>query len=94
MDFVVDFIVDFNNFLGLLIIVSVGLLNKISVDEYRVDVMLNGVEIMKMNNLMGSFDGFVFIDMIFIFCLNRRNLSIFIVMMVFMCIFMSFYVVV
>lgn len=94
MDFVVDLTADSNNPLGSSITVSVGPSNKTSVDEHRVDAMLNGVEIMKMNNSMGSLDGFVSTDMILTSCPNRRNLSIFIAMMAFMCIFMSFYVVV
>ncbi|KAJ4910292.1 fringe-related protein [Raphanus sativus] len=94
MDFVVDLTADSNNPSGSSIRVSVGSSNKTSVDERGVDAMLNGVEIMKMNNSMGSLDGFVSTDMILTSCPNRRNLSIFIAMMAFMCIFMSFYVVV
>ncbi|KAJ0229795.1 Receptor-like kinase [Hirschfeldia incana] len=94
MDFVVDLTAHSNNPLGSSISVSVGPSNKTSVDDHGVDAMLNGVEIMKMNNSMGSLDGFFSTDMILTSCPNRRNLSIFIAMMAFMCIFMSFYVVV
>ncbi|XP_024009906.1 probable receptor-like protein kinase At5g24010 [Eutrema salsugineum] len=91
----IDFLVDFikNPSGSSSITVSVGPSNKTSVDEHVVDAMLNGVEIMKMNNSMGSLDGFVSTDMILSSCPNRRNLSIFIAMLAFMCIFMSFYIV-
>ncbi|KAL1213588.1 putative receptor-like protein kinase [Cardamine amara subsp. amara] len=90
----IDFVVDSNNSTsGSLITVGVGLSNKTSVDEHGVDAILNGVEIMKMNNSMGSLDGYVSTETILSSCPNRRNLSIFIAMMAFMCIFMSFYIV-
>ncbi|KAG2331018.1 hypothetical protein Bca52824_002198 [Brassica carinata] len=88
IDFVVDLTADSKSSS---IIVSVGPSNKTSVG---VDAMLNGVEIMKMNNSMGSLDGFVSTDMILSSCPNRRNLSIFIALMALLCIFMSFYIVV
>ncbi|XP_010426821.1 PREDICTED: probable receptor-like protein kinase At5g24010 [Camelina sativa] len=78
---------------GSSITVSVGPSNKTSVDVQGVDAILNGVEIMKMNNSMGSLDGYVSADMILNTCPNRRNVSIFIAMLAFMCIFMSFYIV-
>ncbi|CAH2069112.1 unnamed protein product, partial [Thlaspi arvense] len=87
----IDFVVDPSSASS--ITLSVGPSNKTIVDEHVVDAMLNGVEIMKMNNSMGSLDGFVSEDMILSSCPNRRNLSIFIAMMAFMCIFMSFYIV-
>ncbi|XP_010456304.1 PREDICTED: probable receptor-like protein kinase At5g24010 [Camelina sativa] len=98
----IDFVVvpttaDYNNnknsHSGSSITVSVGPSNKTSVDEQGVDAILNGVEIMKMNNSMGSLDGYVSADMILSTCPNRRNVSIFIAMLAFMCIFMSFYIV-
>ncbi|KAL0712356.1 hypothetical protein Bca4012_019334 [Brassica carinata] len=88
IDFVVDLTADSKSSS---IIVSVGPSNKTSVG---VDAMLNGLEIMKMNNSMGSLDGFVSTDMILSSCPNRRNLSIFIALMALLCIFMSFYIVV
>ncbi|XP_019084142.1 PREDICTED: probable receptor-like protein kinase At4g39110 [Camelina sativa] len=98
IDFVVDpTTADYNNNKnspsGSSITVSVGPSNKTSVDEHGVDAILNGVEIMKMNNSMGSLDGYVSADMILNTCPNRRNVSIFIAMLAFMCIFMSFYIV-
>ncbi|XP_020877836.1 probable receptor-like protein kinase At5g24010 [Arabidopsis lyrata subsp. lyrata] len=93
IDFVVDATADTNNPLGSTITVSVGPSNKTNVDEHGVDAILNGVEIMKMNNSMGSLDGYVSTEMILSSCPNRRNLSIFIAMLAFMCIFMSFYIV-
>ncbi|CAH8362470.1 unnamed protein product [Eruca vesicaria subsp. sativa] len=88
----IDFVVDPPSGSSI-ITVSVGPSNKTSVDEHGVDAMLNGLEIMKMNNSMGSLDGFVSTDMLLRSCPNRRNLSIFIALMAFMCIFMSFYIV-
>ncbi|KAF8075552.1 hypothetical protein N665_1086s0003 [Sinapis alba] len=93
MDFVLDLTADSNNPFGSSIIVSLGPSNKTSVNEHGVDAMLNGVEIIKLNNSMGSLDGFVSTDMILSSCPNRRNLSIFIALMAFVCIFMSFYIV-
>lgn len=93
IDFVVDATADDNNPSGSSITVSVGPSNKTSVDGNGVDAILNGVEIMKMNNSMGSLDGYVSTEMILSTCPNRRNLSIFIAMLAFMCIFMSFYIV-
>ncbi|KFK30615.1 hypothetical protein AALP_AA6G004500 [Arabis alpina] len=87
----IDFVVD--DTVGSSITVSVGPSNKTSVDVNGIDAILNGVEIMKMNNAMGSLDGNVSADMILSSCPNRRNISIFIVMVAFMCIFMSFYIV-
>ncbi|XP_023636366.1 probable receptor-like protein kinase At5g24010 [Capsella rubella] len=98
IDFVVDPTADYNNNnnnspSGSPITVSVGPSNKTSVDEGGVDAILNGVEIMKMSNSMGSLAGYVSAETILSSCPNRRNLSIFIAMLAFMCIFMSFYIV-
>ncbi|KAF8095315.1 hypothetical protein N665_0337s0023 [Sinapis alba] len=93
----IDFVVDPSDNLpsgSSVITLSVLPSNKTSADyEHGVDAMLNGVEIMKLNNSMGSLDGFVSTDMVLRSCPNRRNLSIFIAMMAFMCILMSFYIV-
>ncbi|CAN8308968.1 unnamed protein product [Cochlearia groenlandica] len=89
----IDFVVDDSNNNNNMITVSVGPSNKTSAYEHVIDAMLNGVEIMKMNNSMGSLDRLVSTEMILSSCPNRRNLSIFITMMAFMCIFMSFYIV-
>uniref|UniRef100_A0A1J3G6R2 Putative receptor-like protein kinase n=1 Tax=Noccaea caerulescens TaxID=107243 RepID=A0A1J3G6R2_NOCCA len=86
----IDFVVDATS--GSSITVSVGPSNKTNVGEDGLDAILNGVEIMKMNNSLGSLDGFVSADTILTSCPNRRNLSILIAMMAFMCIFMSFYI--
>ncbi|XP_019091327.1 PREDICTED: probable receptor-like protein kinase At5g24010 [Camelina sativa] len=75
-----------------LISVSVGPSSK-SV-EHAVDAILNGIEIMKMNNTMGSLDGFVSTEMILNRCPNRRNLSLFMSMVAFMCILLSVYIVI
>ncbi|CAA7017341.1 unnamed protein product [Microthlaspi erraticum] len=88
IDFVVDATVDSRSSITL----SVGPSNMTSVGEGGLDAILNGVEIMKMSNSLGSLDGFVSADTILTSCPNRRNLSIFIAMMAFMCIFMSFYI--
>lgn len=92
----IDFVVDDEYSSSLsssgLISVSVGPSSK-SVED-AVDAILNGVEIMKMNNTLGSLDGFVSTKMILSRCPNRRNLSLFMSMVAFMCILMSVYIVI
>ncbi|XP_019098117.1 PREDICTED: probable receptor-like protein kinase At5g24010 [Camelina sativa] len=92
IDFVVDDESSASSSSSGLISVSVGPSSK-SV-EHAVDAILNGIEIMKMNNTMGSFDGFVSTEMILNRCPNRRNLSLFMSMVAFMCILMSVYIVI
>ncbi|CAH8250822.1 unnamed protein product [Arabidopsis lyrata] len=87
----IDFVVDGENSSSGLISLSVGPSNK-SI-EHVVDAILNGVEIMKMNNTLGSLDGSVSTEMILSHCPNRRNLSLFMSMVAFMCILMSVYIV-
>ncbi|KFK42542.1 hypothetical protein AALP_AA1G008000 [Arabis alpina] len=88
----IDFVVD-DEFSSLgLISVSIGPSSK-SV-EHAVDGILNGVEIMKMNNTLGSFDGFVSTEMILSRCPNRRYVSLFMSMVAFMCILMSVWIVI
>ncbi|CAL9213312.1 unnamed protein product [Arabidopsis halleri] len=91
IDFVVDDVNSHSSSSSGLISVSVGPSNK-SI-EHAVDAILNGVEIMKMNNTLGSLDGSVSTEMILSRCPNRRNLSLFMSMVAFMCILMSVYIV-
>ncbi|KAL1220745.1 putative receptor-like protein kinase [Cardamine amara subsp. amara] len=90
IDFVVDDEYSSSSSSSGLISISVGPSSK-SVED-AVDAILNGVEIMKMNNTLGSLDGFASTEMILSRCPNRRNLSLFMSMVAFMCILMSVYI--
>ncbi|XP_019056607.1 PREDICTED: probable receptor-like protein kinase At5g24010 [Tarenaya hassleriana] len=89
--FYMDFMVEGGYPSSGFISISVGPSSKSG--ENAVDAILNAVEIMKMNNSMGSLDGYIPAEMILSRCPNRKNISISISVIAFMCILTSIYIV-
>ncbi|XP_010556562.1 PREDICTED: probable receptor-like protein kinase At5g24010 [Tarenaya hassleriana] len=88
--FYMDFVVEVDDPSDLM---SIGVGPSSKSVENAVDAILNAVEIMKMNNSMGSLDGDIPAEMILSRCPNRRNISTLISVMAFMCILTSVYIV-